>query len=358
MPNRIAFRLAPYPDELLSAFLVRLAHAHGMSPHRFVRLYLPREIAVWTRDIDCTARRELLQEVAYLGGLDLNRAYDMILETPAMAAANTPIAERAACFSQWINAVGVYHRTRTRFGLQYCPQCLGETPSFVRSWRFSFVTVCSMHHCSLLDRCRSCGSPVVPHRAYQLTRCHRCGAFLAGKHDRLEGGMFEKNRLIQEIFLRAMYGNSMEIGTAVVPAADFLAGALAILGQIKEKLRSHPSLVPLPSDFVVRTPPLRLASCVDRARWMILLASVLEEWPARFIQLAAACAMSQVGFARYRIPNWLAAVVTQLPPRTRSRCPWRRGSLNDWVRRIEEAGGRGCRAERARVLMHAAQERR
>lgn len=358
MLNRPAFQLAPYPDELLSAFLVRSAHAHGMSPHRFCRLYLPREIAIWMRDIDCTARGALLQEVAYLGGFDLGRAYDMILQTPPAVSASVSIAEREACFSQWVNAVGVYHRNRTRFGLQYCPQCLGDRPTFVRSWRFSFVTVCPMHHCSLLDRCRSCGSSVVPHRSYRLTRCHRCGAFLSGTCDRLPDVEFERRLHIQECFIRAMCGERMGIGTDVVPAADFLAGALAILGHIKEKLHSYPALIPLPVDFVVGTPPLRLATCDDRARWMMVLASLLEEWPSRFLRLAAACAMSQAGFSRYRVPEWLGAVVTQLPPRTRSRCPWSRGSLSVRVRLIEEAGGRGCRAKRAMVLMSAAQERR
>jgi hypothetical protein len=249
---------------------------------------------IWTRDIDCTAREALLQAVAYLGGFDLVRAYDMILKTPPAVSAGVPIPERQACFSQWVNAVGVYHRNRTRFGLQYCPQCLGDRPTFVRSWRYSFVTVCSMHQCSLLDRCRACGSSVVPHRSYKLTRCHHCGAFLSGMRDRLPDLEFEKKRNIQEFFIRAMHGESLMIGTAIVPAADFLAGALAILGHIKEKLHAHPTLVPLPVNFVIRTPPLRLASCEDRARWMMLLASVIEDWPSRFLPLAATCAVGAV----------------------------------------------------------------
>lgn len=353
-----AFQLRPYPDELLSAFLVRSAHAHGMTPHRFCRMYLPRAISIWTRDIDCTARRPLLQEVARLGGFDLDRAYEMILQTPPAVSAGASTAEREACFSQWVNAVGIYHRNRTRFGLQYCPQCLADRPTFVRSWRFSFVTVCPMHHCSLLDRCSSCGSSVVPHRSYRLTRCHRCGAFLTEARSLSPAANFERRLHIQERFIRAMHGDRMEIGTDVVPAVDFLAGALAILGHIKEKLHSYPALIPLPADFVVGTPPLRLATNDDRARWMMVLDGLLEEWPSGFLRLAAACAMSQAGFARYRVPDWLAGVVTQLPLRTRSRCSWSRGSLSARVRRIEAAGGRSCRAARAIILMSAAQERR
>jgi len=356
--SRLPFQLAPYTDELLSAFLVRSAHAHGINAHRFCRVYLPPAITVWTRDIDCTARLELLQEVSNAWGFDIGRAYEMILQTPPPISVNASVAEREACFSQWVNAVGVYHRSRTRFGLQYCPQCLSDRPTYVRAWRYSFVTVCPVHYCALLDRCRSCGSPVVPHRSFLLTRCHHCGAFLSGSRARLPYIEFEKKLAIQDFFTRAMYGESMEIGTLVVPASDFLAGALAILGNIKEKLYSYPALIPLPVDFVARTPPLRLASCADRARWMIVLASVLEEWPSRFLALADSCAMSQVGFSRYRVPGWLGSVIAQLPSRTRSRCGWSRGTLNARIRRIEEAGGHGCRAERATVLFDAAQDRR
>ena len=82
--------------------------------------------------------------------------------------------------------VGVYHRTRRQFGLQYCPLCLAEDeePYFRRKWRLAFVVSCERHHTLLHDRCPHCGSAVNFHRgelgdhrkvvAESLTLCHVC----------------------------------------------------------------------------------------------------------------------------------------------------------------------------------------
>lgn len=85
----------------------------------------------------------------------------------------------------WIMPVGVYHRTRRRFGLQFCPRCLSDkVPYFRRSWRLAFVTLCVKHRVALLDRCMSCGEAINFHRdemgdrnkqvSDSMTLCHSC----------------------------------------------------------------------------------------------------------------------------------------------------------------------------------------
>ena len=82
--------------------------------------------------------------------------------------------------------VGVYHRTRKQFGLQYCPLCLAEDdePYFRRKWRLAFIVSCERHSILLHDRCHHCGIAVNFHRgelgnprksvADSITVCHGC----------------------------------------------------------------------------------------------------------------------------------------------------------------------------------------
>lgn len=52
---------------------------------------------------------------------------------------------------------------KDRPSLQFCPLCLSEPEVYYRkSWRISFITVCTKHHCQLHDRCPECGSAVTP----------------------------------------------------------------------------------------------------------------------------------------------------------------------------------------------------
>ncbi|CAG4884761.1 conserved protein of unknown function [Georgfuchsia toluolica] len=44
--------LKPLPDELLSSWLVRLAHAHGLKAQSFCRLLFGSQRQLWNRDID------------------------------------------------------------------------------------------------------------------------------------------------------------------------------------------------------------------------------------------------------------------------------------------------------------------
>lgn len=74
-----------------------------------------------------------------------------------------------------INAIGVYHRKRTRAGLQWCPLCLSEDeePYFRLHWRLSLMSTCPRHGVILECKCGQCGEPVAPHRSKDHT-CHKC----------------------------------------------------------------------------------------------------------------------------------------------------------------------------------------
>ncbi|CAG0995456.1 hypothetical protein RHDC4_02790 [Rhodocyclaceae bacterium] len=171
-------------DELLSFWIVRLAHANGLKLQTFTTLAFGRSASLWNRDIDRCASNEFLARLSTQTGSTVEElkggtlaAYEGLLFSRHNPSGNT----------NWILPLGIYHRTRKAYGVQFCPSCLFEdsVPYFRRRWRLAFSTVCDRHGVMLHDRCPSCGAPVIYFRNdlgrrsdYKLssdTLCWQCG---------------------------------------------------------------------------------------------------------------------------------------------------------------------------------------
>lgn len=203
--------LKPLPDELLSSWVVRLAAAHGLKLRTFCSLAWPKT-QLWNRDLDKSATDAILSVLVEKTGTSAERvaatclaAYEGTLYETHNPNGNT----------RWILPVGVYHQTRTRFGLLYCPRCLLEdpTPYFRRVWRLACTTLCVHHKVQLRDRCPHCGAPVVFHRGDlgdrnkripdPVTLCHDCRDDLReGLIVAADPAELARERLIAEIIHR------------------------------------------------------------------------------------------------------------------------------------------------------------
>lgn len=177
-------RHKPLPDELLSCWLVRLAHGHGLKVQTFCNLIFGNYRQVWNRDIDRLAPAWLIDELCNRTGTSLDvasnttlRAYEGLLYPKF----------RMSGALQWILVLKIYHRKREGYGLQFCPACLASDaiPYFRKRWRVAFNTVCIRHGTMLLDRCPMCDEAVAVHRldmiksnaneVAPLSYCHSCG---------------------------------------------------------------------------------------------------------------------------------------------------------------------------------------
>lgn len=176
--------LKPLPDELLSSWLVRLAHAHGLKVQTFCRLFFGNDHQVWNRDIDRLAPSWVIEQLCLhtatspeIARRSTLRAYEGVLYRHF----------RESSTLQWILPLFIFHRRREGFGLQFCPECLAEDaiPYFRKRWRVAFCTYCPTHNIMLHDRCPHCGEPVAFHRlelgdyarsdSGPLTQCFNCG---------------------------------------------------------------------------------------------------------------------------------------------------------------------------------------
>jgi hypothetical protein len=175
--------LKPYPNEILSSWMVRLAHANGLKVHTFYSLVLGHKKNIWNRDIDKSAPEWLLETLCSFTGTSPQdifnttlRSYEGVLYEKHQSCGNT----------QWLNPLGLYHRVHNDYGLQFCPICLGQDmdPYYRKFWRLGFYTECEKHHILLHDRCPDCGKAVNFHRVElgkknkikpkSLSSCYEC----------------------------------------------------------------------------------------------------------------------------------------------------------------------------------------
>jgi hypothetical protein len=163
--------LKPKHDELLSSWIIRLAHAHGYKIETLCCLLFGYRSTIWNRDIDRAAPTQICATLSTCTGATFEQIQNA-----------TFVSYEGTLFSQvnhhgitrWILPLGIYHRARKRPALMYCPKCLEEdgTPYFRKHWRLAYSTVCTLHQCLLLDTCPKCCAPIAPHRVDMLNRCY------------------------------------------------------------------------------------------------------------------------------------------------------------------------------------------
>ena len=178
----------PLPGECLSSWLIRCAHANGMKVQTFCVRVFGSERQIWNRDIDRYAPEWLLKLMSEKTGIP----FYMVTKATIRLFEGRLFEKRFISGQlRWILPLALYHRTFRNFGVQYCPQCLGEDvePYFRLAWRLAFYTFCPRHQILLHDRCYNCQMPVSYHRAElgkpnqiegePLDHCWYCGSKLS-----------------------------------------------------------------------------------------------------------------------------------------------------------------------------------
>ncbi|MCD0175522.1 TniQ family protein [Deinococcus sp. 14RED07] len=301
-PTRVLLpvRPRPEPQELLSSWLFRLAQANTQKLHTLCRT-LFGERQIWNRDIDRLAGDEVLSALVRATGVS---AATLRLHTMPGLEGRVYDRHNAHGVTSWVLPLGLYHRTRKRRGLQFCPACLAERAAFLLPWRLSLSVVCPVHGCVLHEACPACQAPVIPHRvdlAAHLskslptrsphTRCFQC-------HFPLETApaVPAPERVVawQRDLAWALFGDApIHVrGVGSVPVMEYLRVArlwltLLTFGRKAERLRA---LMTPPSGLV----PGGLGRSFDHLDVQTRLAAVqqlitlFEGWPGRVVEWSRA----------------------------------------------------------------------
>lgn len=335
----------PKDDELLSSWMVRLSMAHGLKLHTFCSLAWPRR-AIWNRDIDKSVDEGVLAVLSEKTDTPLER-----VRGATLSAYEGVLYEKHNPFGNtlWIMPVGVYHRLRRHYGLQFCPRCLTEDrePYFRRRWRLAFVTVCVEHGVLLKDRCPRCGAAVNFHRdelglrykyaATSMTLCHACRFDLRTAGEGSEGSSSEVGADDAEVEFQERLLNAIRDGWIVVDGQGPVYSHLffrvlhqlmrmVATGKRSAALRAAaiarwdvPSFTPL---FSGNNRDIERLDIDARRRLLAIARYMLEDWPDRFVRFCEANRVWSSTLLRDmdEVPFWYWRVVNEHLYRT-SYCP-------------------------------------
>lgn len=358
-------RLPPLPGELLTSCLARNARAHGMSPYRFLALFRQRE-PVWERDFDrdpAALRRtgrgpntpNWVDDLAHLAGLSRGEMERATLTVERRMLGGPALPNRGD--TPLVLSAGVYHRTRTRHALQFCPACLSEgTPHFRKAWRLGFVVACERHGSALADGCPHCDAPVVPHRSMtrHVTDCHRCRRSIMG-----EGlQRTPSDSLGNAVDLQSKLSDTLDGKDEWPPwngreAFDAVRALLAVsaAAPIRDQLRGAFALgaMDAPGDRM-RFEQARLAT---RLPWLETVGIWMADWPRSFRDGADAAGLTQRTFQRRHLSPVLAVEVARLPLGIKRDRSWTPILEEPALNRLRRRDPSAYRAERARRIMAA-----
>lgn len=168
-------------DELLASWLVRTAHAHGLTLSDFVRSTNPdlfRNVSQYRIRLNWVAEN---QPALLLKSITLGSSISWEQAMAATFASYAPLL--TICCDPppaWLLSTKQYKNADKTFGQMYCPGCLrndGTRPYFRRHWRLALSIVCADCGVYLHDCCPNCQAPVVFYRDYLFSRPDKKFAF-------------------------------------------------------------------------------------------------------------------------------------------------------------------------------------
>ena len=326
------------PDELLSSYLARVSIAYGTSPQKLMALYAPG-FQVWTRDIDVCAPEGLLSCLTDPSGKSLQMLYGLTLV--GWNEVTKRRCEPPRGVYHWINSMGIYHRTRLRHGLTFCPECLEQNGAYLRPWRLSFWTVCPLHQRLLQDGCPNCGVVIQPHRhGFDLRMCWNCNRSLTTATSPVLDVL-----PVQSLLFRCLINptRDFEFSGHTCSGSEALWGADTLLSALKPLWRG----LGLASE---RGPRIEMRRVQERYTDMRMLDHLLSLGPAGLLRLAQSMRVTQRCF-RQQMPAWIGGIAANLPEGRARRAV---SSNRSELRSVGEAQRRrlgGWREMRAAVLL-------
>jgi hypothetical protein len=303
MANRL-WPIHPHPlqDELLSSWMIRIAHGNGFKVHNFYAAFLGRERQIWNRDIDHHAPPWLLKTLAERTGVSHLRAVQTTLRDLESWAFEVFVENG---ITKWVLPLGILHRKRRSFGQQFCPLCFrdDEQPYLRRSWRLGLTFICVRHGVFMQDRCSVCEHPLAPHRSdfgarqgvpekTTMARCYNCKSRVEGQ------AIFASAQLseIQKNINKALDLGFVELGNCIIYTPQFLDGLrrlmrLAPTGLVDSKKRIA----------------FELESIRQRSQLMQYSMHLLSNWPTQFLMRCKEVprAYTTLTVGRGELPYWL-----------------------------------------------------
>ncbi|MCF9045732.1 TniQ family protein [Acinetobacter nectaris] len=274
--------LQPLNDELLSSWMIRLAHGNGYKAHDFYAHYFGRETQIWNRDIDCQTPDLIINRLHYF----TKQNVDNIRHLSMKSYENILFEHSNSAVLKGVLSIGIKHRLRKRYGLQICPMCLKEdkVPYYRKYWRVSYLISCPTHGIQLYDRCYKCSFPITPHRVDMIEKsklatnldinfCSNCFTKLSN------APMIKVNenlKIMSKFILSALYKEHVFINSDPIFANLFFLGLRGIIQGYIRNLGNEIS-------SQTNSRAIELLEFSDRSKVLNGCANLLVNWPKNFL---------------------------------------------------------------------------
>ncbi|SGZ03995.1 TniQ family protein [Moritella viscosa] len=300
----------PLPDELFSSWIFRAARANGQKFFSLCYMVAP-ELRNIHHNYDYVINEDALKRYAKSLKTPYEQAFQTTLESYAGYLYETASASRNRKSS--ILCTGIQSKATQRFSLQVCPLCLSESePYFRKKWRITFITVCSIHGCKLIDRCPQCFHPIRPLQndignqkilySGEITACHNCSFDLkkanvetADRYVLLETKWYES---ILENGYVVLGPNCYVYSFSFFNILKHLIGVTTNKNNLGLNCNSKPDLLPL------------------NIRYKIIckLAGIFHKWPVSFVEFCfefniVYSDFTSVSKIKNAIPFWLDRII-------------------------------------------------
>lgn len=313
-------RLPPHQGELLTSCLIRNAHAHGLSPYRFFNLIWPGA-HIWSRDFDrdpelldktpkASPRQTWIEKIAEQLHI---KAVDVEKTTLAPWRLILSEHQKHTGLSRLVLSAGIYHRSRTRHALQYCPECLRNSdPIFRKEWRLGFVVTCSIHGTPLRDSCPDCDAPVIPHRSPSVPpiNCHLCGLLLTTATSRQDSIPNEVVKLQQTLLTTLEVAEEKGASNDVF---NLVRALLAVSSPRKTRNQLAAALGTSLNGETAATGTFENLRLPERINRLSVVSLWMQDWPASFRHGAQKAKLTQNSFRRASSPPCLSVETNLLP---------------------------------------------
>lgn len=321
LPNIIL----PKEDELLSSWIFRLSKANYNKVHTFCRFHF-KGIEIWNRDIDKLAPNILITRLSHLTNISID-----IIKATTLKKYEGNLFESCNSYGnqKWILPLGIFHRTRLKNGLQFCPKCLAEDgmePYYRKSWRLSLSVCCTKCLTLLHDHCPFCMKPIIFFRnelgyklsisSLPLTTCHSCKSDLRNspRYPPLIGTIAFQWRINK--YLSQGWTNQLQYS---IQYFEVLYQCLKLITTKKERLEEFQKLVlcgrkapEFDKDKHERICFDKL-STITREHFIGSAVWLLDQWPSRFVSICKETNLysSSILQDSANIPFWFSKIINQ-----------------------------------------------
>ena len=326
--TRLPCATHPRPDELLSSWLTRLAHAHLMKTYTFGKILFP-DTNLWNRDLDKIAPEGVLQTLAKCTATPLHRIRETGLRRYE---GKLYLNHNHNGNTKWILPLGIYHRTHRQFGLLFCPTCLkkdGDTPYFRTHWRLALANICTECGVYLHEKCPVCEKPVTFFRVElgrksaepdtPISHCFYCRFDLAKapviaasvtQHNmQIELGRIYRQGWKEQAFFPHLYFDVLH------QLIKVLTSSRNVCAGLQHEVDKQTGWNPIEECGAVRRSriPFEMLPLAARGGIMWQAQWLLTEWPSRFIDITkrSRTTSTPLLYDMTAIPFWFHSVVEE-----------------------------------------------